>query len=408
MNPLAGPSRPQDPTPPTEAALARLYRAADDWIRARIASLLPARSRMPPELAVAVDFEFHPGAPPSRAAEERFVRAVEAKLAEAAAKLGSAPLGFEQGHVYCHWCRAPVCEHSRPAEPRAVFTGYDPTGKPLWGDFASWLLAHKDPRVARLFEEGAEPLAVHKQGAMLVRDLLADFGKRYTPYHIVGQLACGYFPLPPSVAGAERRIALTIQLIESHPAPGDAAYHLNVIAGSIAPDALTALVEGRQVSVLSRFLRGLRAETRKLDHDLLESRRGGARPPARKFRARAARVLEDAPAQFEKLLRQRGRRTRHAELRSLDPDRPTGSAVADALAARDADFFFDGKEGTVIVRGRRNRIHVFRGDGAHVTSVVYAAETIRGRIRSRRWAPLDPLKIDDLRGRFGGRASGRG
>ena len=82
--------------------------------------------------------------------------------------------------------------------------------------------------------------------------------------------------------------------------------------------------------------------------------------------------------------------------------------LAQKLRAEGEDLFFDRAEDTIIVRGPRNRVHVFRRDGTHITSIVYPGSTIRDRLQRRRWVPLEEAAQEQLRNGIAARNQIRG
>ncbi len=112
--------------------------------------------------------------------------------------------------------------------------------------------------------------------------------------------------------------------------------------------------------------------------------------------ALVANILQGVARKLEKLGRQRGRRTAHAQGHPAK-NRPTSKAWEDAFAAPQEMILWDKHEKTFVVLGPRSRVHVFTPEGRHVTSLVLAAEAVRSRRRRKRWVPLN----DDQKERFG-------
>ena len=112
------------------AALAELEKVARE--------LLAAERHVAPEAKVeAVELpvllSFH-GADSRVASEFRLAEAqklVEALRGRVRDALLTA-VAFERGHVYCLRCESSRCSHSSPPSPRAVFAGYEETGRPDW------------------------------------------------------------------------------------------------------------------------------------------------------------------------------------------------------------------------------------------------------------------------------------
>ncbi|MCA8961376.1 MAG: hypothetical protein KDC38_12720, partial [Planctomycetes bacterium] len=149
--------------------------------------------------------------------------------------------------------------------------------------------------------------------------------------------------------------------------------------------------------VLSAWVDGMTHAVRDLDRRMREARRRGRRPGLDECRTEANSIIDHAAKQLDKYQRQGERRTRHAADRTKDPDRPTASAHSDALRAADDHLYLDRHRRTVIVRGPRNRVHVFRADGTLVTSIVYSGRAIAEKLQQGRWVPLDPVAAEALR-----------
>lgn len=390
-HPPRKPSRATASPPP----LARAYRDLDRWLRQRLADQGADVSALPAQVDLRVTIPIRLRGEGRHAAEERFTHQLETEAQRLWERLELEQFGHRTGHVFCLWCKAPLCEHSAPPDVRSVFEGYASTGQPRWREFTSFVVARRDPRVDRLFGDRSLPLAVYQPGEELVAELLPAY--RIDGHRILAQVVAGLFALPRPAGGNERGLALTIQLLEQARVSGEPAVWLNLVAQPPAPHHLPTLLSEGVSRPLSRFVSSVRHELHLVQQELDDARRQGRRPARTEVRARARRVLERAPALLEKLVRQHGRRTLHAEARTLDPERPTASALRDARTAPDEQLLHDRSQDTVIVRGPRNRVHVFRDDGVHITSVVYPGETIRDRLRSGRWAPLDASRTAAFR-----------
>ena len=331
-----------------------------------------------------------------RKSERAFRTALENQLDALCDQLRTDRLGYRDGHLFCPWCASPICEHSVPPDPRMVFVGYNPTGVPLWRDLGSWLLERGDERVDRLYRDRPLPLAVRVEGDELTAEMLPEFAEAMRPLSVAGALVAGYFSIPRP-GGGEQAIALTALALERRTASGAPRYALNLIAHLPPPHHLPTLLAERVVPILSDWIATLRHELSRVHERWIEERRGGRRLSVGECRALVDRALENGALYLEKRLRRRQGRTDHAEERATDPERPTASALSDALGASADAIFHDRKERTVIVRGPRNRVHVFRADGTLITSILYTGDSIRDRIASGRWVPLEKQRIEALR-----------
>ena len=122
---------------------------------------------------------------------------------------------FKPGRVHCFRCDSSECEHAVPPTPLSVFTGYAPNGMAEWSEFAQVLVAAKDDRVDQLFSGRTGVVARLQFGHDLRRRQLGSFGRASKTYSILGQVAVGYFALPPSKErGDSQKLAITFQIVE--------------------------------------------------------------------------------------------------------------------------------------------------------------------------------------------------
>lgn len=113
--------------------------------------------------------------------------------------------------------------------------------------------------------------------------------------------------------------------------------------------------------------------------------------------ARIDGLLNGLARRLEKGVRSRERRTRHAEERHDQGDRPTRMALADLAQAKDENVFLDTRHRTFVVLGERGRAHVFNRQGKLVTSIRYSSEAIERRQGQGRWQPLPKDEVAALR-----------
>jgi hypothetical protein len=378
-----------------------IYRGLSNWIDERLAAELEeveltARDGLPEEIELRIRFPFVRDPRGRRRAERSFRIALENQLDALCDQLRTDHLGYRDGHVYCPWCSSPVCEHSLPPDPRSILQGFHPTGVPIWRDLGSWLLERGDDRLDRLYRDRPLPLAVRRDGEELTEEILPEFAEALRPMKIAGAISAGYFLLPAR-QGGEQAIAITALALERRDSSGAPHYSLNLVSLLPPPHHLPTLLAERVVPLLSDWVANLRQELSLVRDRWLEERRGGRRLSVGECRALVDRALESGAQYLEKRLRRRHARTDHAEDRASDPERPTATALSDALAAPADALFHDRRERTVIVRGPHNRVHVFRADGTHITSIQYSGDSIRERIATRRWVPLERPRIESLR-----------
>jgi hypothetical protein len=309
------------------------------------------------------------------------------------------------GTAYCHWCARFDCEHASPPEPRAVFSGYSPTGQPLWRDLASILLEKRHPRVDVLYRSTPSPVALVQGGDELSQAQLSVYGKRSPIYRILGQVSLGYLLYPGGLGIAHSRvegrwpIALTFQIVES--GADGAPLVLNVI-GKL-PDE-TPAYQALEESSDARLADAILATRRGLEE--LSLLGGGRRRRAHERRRMAFSLLHRLARNLERIFRQRDRRTQHSRDRHLDRQRPASTALGDALHATAESIFRDVEEQTWVIVGPKNRVHVFNDVALHVTSIVYPGETVRHRTTRGKWRAPGPEEMAEFQEALRRRASG--
>jgi hypothetical protein len=241
-------------------------------------------------------------------------------------------------------------------------------------------------------------VAAYMDAEALKQRQLNVFGRQSKTYDILGQVVFGFMRVRSSgeKTNEPERVAFTLQAVESRKLDGTPRLELNVLARlSDGSPALHAFKGAYQMRV----------------SDVIGSARhriSSLRPPSKPSpRRRAGTSIPDTPTlvastlqglarKLEKVGRQRGRRTAHAEGHRVK-NRPTSKAWEDAFKAPYDSVLWDKHEKTFVVIGPRNRVHVFSPEGRHVTSLGMASEAVRSRKRRKRWLPL----TQDQRERFG-------
>ena len=324
-----------------------------------------------------------PGAPSEeRAFAERLLgniqRAVEDEMDR------DAP--FPQGRVHCFWCGGFDCAHAAPEGPRTTFAGYGPTGLPLWKDFATVALERRDPRIDDLYSDPPVPLAILQVGRDLASAQLPVYGKHSGLFRILGQVAVGYLSLLPGPGPERIQVALTFQAVEVFRGRRPHV-HLNVLGRLPDGADLWRFLEEEPDSRLADALRSARGRLQ--ETALRREHRSAVREKiAVASLARLARNLD-------RIFRQSTRRTRHAQERHRDRERPAAAALRDAISARPESILRDMAKSTWVIIGPRCRVHFFNDAGQHVTSVVYSGEAVRTRTAQGKWraAPADSVRL---------------
>jgi hypothetical protein len=345
----------------------------------------------PLELKVSV----HPGEPWRLQADP----SVEEQIRTAVQEMATQAEAFRTGSAYCYRCDSPACPHSQPPRPTSVFGGYSSTGLPIWPEFSQILLERKHPHVDLLYDASQTDLvAMYMDAEILKHKQLNVFGRQSKTYDILGQVIFGFLKMriPGSHRTEAERVAFTLQVVEFRRLDGTPRLELNVLArlsdGSPALDAIQGPYQTRVFAVIA----SARHRVSSLRPPSIKP--SGRRPPDSMpgTPSLVADILQGLARKLEKLGRQRGRRTAHAEGQRVE-NRPTSKAWEDAFSAHEEWILWDRHERTFVVLGPRNRVHVFSAQGRHVTSLVLATEAVRNRMRRGRWLPL----TEDQREQFG-------
>ena len=324
---------------------------------------------------------------------------IEEQIRAAVLEMATQAEAFRGGSVYCYRCDRPDCPHGHPPRPTSVFGGYSSTGLPVWPEFPQVLLERKHPRVDLLYDPSQTDLvAMYIDPEMLKQRQLNVFGRQSKTYDILGQVVFGFLKMriPGENRSEPERVACTLQAVESRRLDGSPRLELNVLArlsdGSPALDGIKGPYQTRVSDVISSARHRI-SSLRPPSKGHAEKRRASSLPDTASL---VADILQGLARKLEKVGRQRGRRTAHAEGHRIK-NRPTSKAWEDAFGAAEESVLWDKHESTFVVLGPRSRVHVFSRQGRHVTSLVLASEAVRSRKRRKRWIPL----IDDQREQFG-------
>jgi hypothetical protein len=302
---------------------------------------------------------------------------------------------FQPGRIFCFRCQSAGCEHAAPAEGRQVFTGYRGTGAPRFQDFGQWLLQRRDPRVDLLYREPPQLAAVVSPGAELTADLFPAF--RETSHQLHGQVAVGWYLAPDlSAPGHRRPMAVTLQVISSRPQGRKRRrFGLNVLGTGPSGEPLDHLWDRSGEIPWGDAVRWTQTVLGGIEHQLAKA----PRTPEAAVEARIDGLLQALGRRLEKGFRGKERRTRHAQERHRDGDRPTRMALADLARATPENLLVDTRRETLVVVGDRGRAHVFNQQGKLVTSVRYNPASIEKRRQNGLWRPGAAEELRSLRER---------
>jgi hypothetical protein len=181
-------------------------------------------------------------------------------------------------------------------------------------------------------------------------------------------------------------------------APGD-RLQLNLVG--LGSERLAALAVGRDprrgAERLRRTVQSLRRRLRGLSLEIAaEEGRGVAADVAARVHPLVARLR----GEVQRALQGRGQRTAHAHEPHLAGERPTATAVQDALKAAEERYLRDTHRDTVVIIGPKSRAHVFARDGRHVTSLLLLPGELERRTERGRWVPLERREVEELRARL--------
>lgn len=408
-------------------ALALLAEAAQERLRRHPQGHLAAGGREGLEVTLAVPLS-------SDAAEiDRAAREVADGLAGGIDGLVHHRASFRPGRVYCLRCGSSDCEHAPLPSERATFAGYGPSGVPRFLDLPQWLMERGDARAATLYgEDGPRRLdrvvAVAASGEELTSGLLDVYRDQAADYRLHGQVSAGWFRATDT-RGHGTPIAATFQVVSSRPPGnrrrlglnvlvqgpgGEPAEHLYDRLGEIpwttevrwAQTVLTSIE--RTLSRPGGQAKGAKGPAQGKDKGKGKKGRkgkGGAEAAMAHAEARIVGLLDGLARRLEKGRRAKERRTRHAEERHGQGDRPTRMALTDLAQAKDEDVLLDTQKRTFVVLGDRGRAHVFNRQGKIVTSVRYSTDAIEKRRAGGRWKPLPKDEVAALRVMVGGAQS---
>jgi hypothetical protein len=365
--------------------VARRVRAVEDVLRTTIRDLFLAAGPGVEPPPGPLDFHLRLQVDPSDGWRLTFSPDLPGQLEAQLREAGALRDVFRPGRVHCFRCGGNACVHAAPPSPLDVFRGFDGQGRPEWGAWHQVLIDAGDARVEQLFAHPPRLVASMISGRALKEKQSAVFGKSNLGYSVLGQVCAGYFDRG---GGEERRLALTLQVVETRGRDGVPGIRLNPVGYGLEGHGLAAwLTSDRGLPVL-RAVQIAERECASIERLAIEAR-------AVRNHARWNQVLGRVPGVLRRLVealerggRQEVRRTRHVEERRRD-QRPVHKAVEDALRADPAQCYLDEKAKTFMVIGARGRVHAFSAAGRHVTSFAVKPSAVALRLRTGRWQPAD-------------------
>jgi hypothetical protein len=294
---------------------------------------------------------------------------------------------FRPGHAPCHRCGPSPCEHTHPPSHRHVFVGHTPTGVPRWEDFAQHCLDRRHPDVDRLYEDPPAFVTLVSSASDMAAGLLESV-REESAYTLRGQVAAGFFPVARRRDEGRGVIAVTFQVGVSRGLRGGARWGLNVLGCTPQGEPLDLLWERHDVIPWQGAVRWAQAALATLSRSRKAEGSGIDR--------RVEGILLGLARRLEHERRAASRRTRHAETRHRDGERPTRKAVDDARAASPAEVLVDERNGTLVVPGARGRMHFYTPGGRLVSSVRYSRDAIERKRKLGLWRPSRPEEAEPL------------
>ncbi len=361
--------------------------ALRELVRARVARkpgghLIEARLR---DLEVAIPLSLCGRDAASRRASEQLLAAIDELLDDAVQQAAA----FRPGHVYCHRCEKPACEHSRPSSSRQVFIGYAPTGLPRWEDFAQVCLERQHSRVDQLYDQPPALLTIVEGKEALHGQMLSAFEN--PSYVLLGQLVAGFFSVKTRADEGRGVLALTVQVAASRARSGKLRLGLNLLGRSPSGHDLERLWERHEELPWRMAIRWAQSALQTVDS-------------ARSIERRVDSILQSLARRLVRDRRARSRRTQHAERRHASGRRPTRKALDDARVAGGDALLVDPRNGTLVVLGERGRTHFFTPDGRLVSSVRYSRDAIERKLQAERWQRASDELTREFRTKIRGEA----
>jgi hypothetical protein len=306
---------------------------------------------------------------------------------------------FRPGHVFCLRCGNAECEHSTPPAVRQVFAGFGPTGLPRFLDFGQWLLDRQDPRVDLLYKEPPRVLSHVARGEELTAALLPPYREDPSGYRLHGQVTAGWFR-GTDADGRPAVVAVSL-LLASLPTPRGQRHGINVVGTGPGGESLEHFCHRLGRIPWSGPVRWAQSVAEQIGSAKPAAKGGGKGKGEARGKGVPKRRLDGLLAglsrRLEKDSRARRRRTRHAEQRHDEGDRPTRMALADLERAEEGAVFHDARRDTLVVVGERGRSHVFNPAGKLVTSIRYAPDAIERRRKQGVWRAADGEQIRQLK-----------
>jgi hypothetical protein len=261
-----------------------------------------------------------------------------------------------------------------------VLVGYGLEGRPRFADLVTLAIERKHDSVEELLAGREGAVSFVEKGSVVSEGLTPAFDPAAAPHPLLGQAMLGLFE-----SGVEgRRVALTVQVVKRDEGDGK----LRLLAHPVCAVDLFDLPELGVVRHLRRFQQDL---------DSLAHRLSGKVAAGEEFdmEEEVLGELKGLVRRLSTTTKNRERKTDHS--REREGQRPTQLAFPEARSARDHHLFVDTEENTVVVIGKKGRIHVFSPDGRHVTSLILTPRDVQQRQKAGRWRAAEPEERGNFR-----------
>ncbi|MEZ5988978.1 MAG: hypothetical protein R3F30_07615 [Planctomycetota bacterium] len=460
----AGGPRPRNPLDLMEQGLALLAEAYVD-LRHRTGFRGPAGTANQGEVELGLKLPLRPGE--AGRAARRLMDSLRGRLEHEVLQSGR----LVPGRAWCFRSDSYEDPSCRPLDPRQVLVGYGLEGRPRFADLVTLAIERKHEEVDALLAGKEGAVSFVETGRSVTADLEPAFDPAAAPWRLVGQAMIGLFQSNEE----GRRVALTLQVLERKDGEdGRTRLQLHLVSAADLVDlpdpSIHRILKGYQqrLNELARQIDGIRAGTGQpeapahgastpeappasdpgagtapdSDSDSVSDSAPASVPvseaspapdavpvpaasPASVPAASPAPVPETPEPGLQLVLsslrelvrklgqdaRNRERRTDHARERVEQSTRPTQFAFSEAKTARDHHLYVDNEERTVVVIGKKGRVHVFSPEGRHVTTVVIPPSKVRARVAQGRWRHAGPQERGAFRdaiaaGRHEGNDSG--
>lgn len=282
---------------------------------------------------------------------------------------------LQPGAVFCYFTGSATAPHSRPPSTRQVFEGYGSTGRPTYAEFVTLAIERRAEAIDRLVAGDDLVVTYVSMGRVLRTQQLHEFGQTSTVFRILGQVDAGLYPL----VGSAEKAAFSFQLLRAQTLDGLMRFRLHWVGAADLRD----IADPSVLAILKRF-------QQKLDHESLRYQGLQAHGKTVDDEEFVQPFLAELAKQLAGRARRASHRTEHAMERVEDGQRPTTKCWDDAQEASDERILRDDEQGTLVVVGPKNRVHVFATDARHVTSFVLSGSQVQRRLGEGRWHPSEP------------------